>query len=607
MVARVRFVFSLLIFSGSLNASAQSSGVRAYVDRTQVPVNQAFTLSVEIEGGSSTTQADPELPDISRFARYLGSSTSQQLQIVNGQTSMTRTMQYRFQATREGTFQIGAVRVTIGDSDHRTDPIELEIVPAGTTPTPPQPGRNSGQADTGVGSEDLFLIATANKTTVYPNEPVIVEFKIYTRVQINSFSVTQPANTAGFWVEEYPLPNSPQTNIEIVNGRRYTVVTLRRMALFPTSAGRKTVDPMSIEAQVRVSRRSLDPFDDFFSGGSLFGRVVPQLVTSDPLSIDVLPLPTAEAPANFSGLVGRAQLSASVNKQRVETNEPVTLRLTISATGNVRSIPDPTVEFPADFEVYPPERNEQLDRTASNVSGTRTYDYLLVPRGPGERIIPPITLSYFDSETRSYRTLSTDPITLEVVGDPVAGPVATELGRSSVRTLREDIRFIHTSGPRLKRADRSIVGPAFWIVLLTPLAVLVGAYATKRHRDRIEGDVAYARKRRASRAARKRFAHSRARMDPTTQQEFFAETAKALLGFLGDGLNVAEAGVVRDDVHGQLRARSVRETTIAEYFACLDVCDRQRFSPSAADVQSMKQFLGRAERAMSDLERELDR
>ena len=215
-------------------------------------------------------------------------------------------------------------------------------------------------------------------------------------------------------------------------------------------------------------------------------------------------------------------------------------------------------------------------------------------------------LSYFDVERGVYETAATDPLTVEVTGDAVDVPVVAGR-RRGIQPLREDIRFIHIRQPSFRPIDRSLANsPGFWVVLLVPLAAVGGAVGVRRHRDRLRGDVAYARHRRASRVAKKRLARARSLAGPETQRNFYAETARALQGFLGDKLNISETGMVHDDVQKRLRGRGLSEDAIAAYFDCLAVCDRQRFAPSAADAGEMQGFLGRVERAMVGLDRGLE-
>jgi hypothetical protein len=601
-VARVAVWLVVISAAVTAPALAQDVSVRAYLDRNQVGINQLFVLNVEISG-TQEAESEPELPDLSTFATYLGSGTSTSMQMIGGRTTVSLTIQYRFQAAKEGAFEIGPVEVEAGGKTHRTEPLKITIT---TTPMPARPGARPEESIE-LEPEDLFVTAEVNRRTTYENEPVIVEYRIYTRVNVDSYSISRLPGTAGFWVEEFTESGSPRVERVVRDGVQYVTAPIRKVALFPTGPGKRTIEPLAIEAQVRVRRRSRDPFRDFF-GESLFGTRVPVGVASEPVDIEVLPLPAEGRPVDFSGFVGRLELSGSLDRAEAETNEAVTFRLRMKAEGNVRALSEPEIAFPADFEVYPPDVSENVDRSGNRVSGTKTFEYVLVPRAPGAKTIPTVELSYFDTSRRAYANAATKPLAVEVTGEAVEGPVVAGRARGGIEQLREDIRFIHIATPRFRRVDRSLfAAPGFWIVLLLPLLTVGGALGLRRHRDRLEGDVAYARHRRAGRMAKRRLADARSLRSAGTQREFYAEVGRALEGFLGDKLNLAEAGLITEEARAQLQARSVPAEAVDEYFACLGVCDRQRFAPSETSLDEMAAFLDRAARAMTRLNEELAR
>jgi hypothetical protein len=589
------------------SVSAQDISVRAYLSNSVVGLNQAFTLSVELSGAQQL-DANPVLPEMAEYAHFLNSSTSSQMNIVNNRMSVTYTVQYRFQAIREGSYTIPSFEVATGGQQYSTEPLNLEITAAPPPAGQATPGRATpGATESGISPEDLFLEATANKRSVFLGEPVIVEYRIYTRVNVSGYEITRQPSTAGFWSEEYPQPRSPAVTNTVRDGRQYAMATVKKMALFPTSAGTKTIDPMSMQAQVRV-QRSRGLFDDFFSGGSLFGRNVSQLITSAPVQVEVQPLPAGGRPSDFSGFVGDVDVSTSLDRTSTETNEAITFTVRVDGEGNIRTLPDPEIDFPGDFEVYPPETTEQVSRADTRVSGSKTYEYVLIPRAPGTRTIPSVRLNYFDPVAETYRTEVTAPIEVEVTGDATDGPGVVSRARGEIATLREDIRFIQIETPSFRSRDRSLFGSAgFWTLFLVPMVVVGSAFGARRFQVRLEGDVAYARRRRASRAASRRLSGARKLLGADTQLEFYAEVGSALQGFLGDKLNMAEAGLIRDDVAEVLRRASVSQDIIDAYFACLEHCDRQRFAPAEPDEEVMTEFLGRVEAAMSVLDRELSK
>lgn len=584
-------------------ALAQDIGARAFLSVPQVGVGRQFVLNVEVSG-TQQLDADPVLPDMEDFASFLSAGTSTSIQIVNGRTSMAITYQYRFQALTEGTFEIGPVSVTVGDEVVQTEPVTLVVSDA---PPPPDAGGDPADPGAAVGPDDLFLETRVSSDRAFENEPIIVEYQIFTRVPVQSYAIMTLPQATGFWMEELEQPTSPQAERVVRNGSEYLTATVRRVVLFPTGPGPKTLDPLSVEAQVRVRERSVfDPFSDIFGRSSLFDQRVPVVVASRPVTLEVLPLPSADRPRSFAGHVGTLGVAASVDRAAVETNEAVTLTVEYSGTGNLRTLAPPDIDFPVEFETFPPETSERISEGGGSLQGSRSFQYVLIPRVPGELTIPGVEVAYFDPASGQYGSARSRPLEITVTGDAAEGDAAGAVP-TAVETIRDEIRFIHVGTPRFRRVGLPVYTTGvFWLVLLLPLAAVGGAMVFRRHRDRLEGDVAYARVRRAGRMAKRRLARARglAGGDP---REFYAEVAGALQGLLADKLNIAEAGLVREEAGRMAARRGASPETLERLFACLDDCDRQRFAPVGADRESPERVLERAAGIMGDLARELSR
>jgi hypothetical protein len=512
--------------------------------------------------------------------------------MVNGRTSVTLTIQYRYQALQEGAFDIPAFGVVVGGQRRMTEPLRITVAP-----TAPAGGGETGSGE--VASQDLFVTAEATKTRVLDGEPFVVEYRIWTRVDVSSFNLTRLPEPEGFWVEDITPAGQPQVEQLTRDGVQYTTAIIRRIALVPTGSGARTLSPVGVEAQVRTGRR--DPFDDFFGRNSLFGAAtVPTAVLSNPLAISVAPLPPGR-PQPFSGMVGSLRLTAELDRDSVDANQAVTLTIRASGEGNIRAVPAPELGLPPDFEVFPPEVSETVRSFGPGLSGEKSFEYVVIPRAPGRRQLGPFTMSYYDPGAGAYRTATTDGLPLSVSGTSAGGgPVL--LSRGGVAQLREDIRFIHLGGT-LRPAGRSLfTTPGFWLFALFPLIGIAGTSAARRHRDLLEGDVAYARGRRASRVAKKRLSHARALAGGSDSRAFYAEVARALRGLVADRLNLAEAGLQAGDLEARLRRRGSDDATVAELLACLDHCDRQRFAPPTADADEEARFLERAGAVMSALD-----
>ncbi len=581
---------------------SQEVSARTFLTSAAVALNGQFVLNVEVRG-TQRMDADPDLPLMGSFGRYLGASSSTNMQMINGVTTVSLIVQYRYQAMEEGTFDIGPVRVQAGGQVLVTEPLTLTVSAAPPPPLPRQGAVPPAEEPSEQAPEDLFVVAEVSKRRVYENEPVVVQYRLFTRVNVSSYSVTQTGGNEGFWVEDVPQTQNAQVEQVVRDGVQYATAVLRHSVLFPTGPGTKTVEPMSVEARVRVQRRSRDPFQDFFNRSSLFGTDVPTLVTSEPVDIEVLPLPAEGRPESFTGLVGRLDVTASLDRTDMETNEAVTLSVRVTGEGNLRGLAAPTIGFSGDFEVFPPEISESIDRSGTRISGTRTYEYVLIPRTPGEKTVPAIEMSYFDTGSGRYSTTETEPLSLAVTGDAV---VIAPGVRTGVETLREDIRFIRIAPPRFAVADESIFdSPGFWIVTLLPLVAMLGTLGLRWHQDRLEGDVAFARGRRAGRVARKRLAQAQSLTSGGDVRGFYAEVERALRGFLADKLNVAEAGFMSDRAESELQKRGVSAEAVREYMECLEVCDRARFAPPGSSDEELQGFFERAAGAMTSVHEDL--
>jgi len=570
-------------------ARAQEPSARAFViPEGVVGVGRQFVVNVEVSG-AQTFEREPPAPDLSSFAQFLGSSTQSSVRMVNGRTSVSITIQYRFQALSEGTFTVPAVPVSVADRSLSTSPLELTI-----SASAPQ----GDDVVSAIGPDDLFITAEASTSSALVGEPVIVEYRIWTRLDVTRFGMARVPEPEGFWVEDLTRSGQPEVEQLMRDGRQYASAVIRRIALIPTSAGPRTVEPIGLEAEVRL-RGTRDPFESFFGRRSLFGGgAVTTTVLSNPLSIDVAPLPPGQ-PEPFTGVV-----EASLDRDSVDANGAATLTVRVTGEGNLRAVPPPVLDLPEDFEAFPPEIDESMRETASGLAGTKTFEYVLIARAPGRREIPPIRLGYFDRGSGEYGVALSDPLTLTVAGTVAEG--SAPFARGGVTQLREDIRFIRLGGLELRRSGGSVFGGAgFWMFFLLPLAATGGAFALRRHQDLLEGDVAYARGRRAGRVARRRLAEARRLAAEDDPRAFYGEVARALRGLIADRLNVAEAGLLTSELDASLGRAGVDDATRASLRDCLEHCDRQRFAPSGSGGEERSRILEQASELMVALDRRL--
>lgn len=603
-------LFGTAVMLGS--ASAQDASFGASVDKNPVAFGDQFTLTFVLNNAGMGGGKDMKLPDLGNFHIMSGPNQSTSMQFINGAVSSSVTYSYILQPKDMGKFTIGSATIDVGGKQLRTQPIALEVVKGAPRPKQQQP---QAAAPDDVGAQigdNLFLKATVDRTHVIQGEQINLTFKLYTRVSVSNYGVDKNPTMTGFWSEDVETPKNIALSNETVNGKQYRVGIIRKMALFPTQSGTLEIAPMEATTQVQIQSRSVDPFDAFFRDP--FGRTVNYKVKSEPLKIKVDPLPPG-APSAFKGAVGKFSMSCGVDKKTTKTNEPVTLKVTIAGTGNIKILEVPEIELPKDFEQYSPKVTDTINRQEGKISGSKTFEYLLIPRYPGRKTIKPVTFSYFDLTKHQYATLQSPQIELNVEqGTAVAPAVIAGGSREDVQLLSQDIRFIKVSQPSFSRPGQYVYRSGLFLALLVlPFVGLAGTLVFARQRQAEMLDAAGYRNRRALKVAQKGLKQaenllaSKVSGNSAQKLAFYSEVSRALHTYLGDKLNIQQADMSIETVLGELADRSVNGGIPTALRSLWETCEMARFAPMSMEAAAMQKTYDEARRLIVELERTLKR
>jgi hypothetical protein len=608
---RVVQTAGLLLILATLGM-AQEADFSASVDKNPVAVGDQFTLSFTLANAGMGGGKNLKLPDLLHFHILAGPNQSSSMQFVNGAVSSSVTYTYILQPKEIGKFTIAPATIEAGGKTLATKSIALEVVRSAV----PQKRQSAPPEDqTEQIGDNLFLRASISREHVVQGEQVDLVFKLYTRVTVVSMGIKKAPTYAGCWAEEIDLPKSIQVSNETVGGKQYRVGVIKRVALFPTQSGSLEISPMEVQTTVQIQNtRSRDPFDAFFRDP--FGRNVSYPLKSEAIRLKVDPLPPG-APADFRGAVGQFAMSTSLDKKTTRTNEPIGLKVVISGVGNIKLLEAPVVEFPPDFEQYSPKVSENLNQQGEKIAGSKTFEYLLLPRYPGLKIIKPVTFAFYDLSKREYVRLRSPQFEVNVEqGAATPQPLVAGSSREDVRLLSQDIRFIKTAPSAFHRPGDLLLGsPLFFGLVLLPLAGLAGTYAYTRQRQQAMADQVGYRNRRALRVARKGLRQAEyllkekggSQGTPSSAQRarFYAEMSRALWKYLGDKLNIPQADFSVGKAVEQLEDRSVDAGLVQALKTLLEGCDQARFAPTNLELSSMTKSYGEAERIIVELERTL--
>lgn len=537
--------------------------VAATVDRAVASVNDRIILTITVMGTMRQVPA-PKLPDLSDAFVVQSAGSSSNFSMVNGQVTSAKSWNYSLLPRSAGKFTIGAAEVEFGGTVYRTDPIQVEVVEG----TAPEPGRQGERAASGVrsGGREIFITTSVDKKQAYVDEQVTLSFKFYRRISLWEQPRYTPPELSGFWSEDLP---PQQEYYENVSGVRYQVTEIKT-ALFGTTPGKVTVGPAALE---------------YTEGGgfgffSAPGRA--RRLTTEPISVEVLPLPAGGKPTGFGGAVGSYRLKASLDPGTVPALQPATLRLTVTGTGNIRKLPAPRLPDLPDFKIYESGTTSDATHERGVVGGSKTYEYVLVPQSPGAKTIPALELAYFVPGAGEYRVADTGELTLQVT-EALPGAEEAAPPSAGISRLGTDIRYIREPAGLLAAAADPIYGRAWFLLLqLVPVLAVAGSWAGKRRHDRLAQDEGLARF--VGARARARRGLRQARGGAGDRVASCSIAARIVTDFIGDRLGVAARGMTLPDLEAAVRASGADDALVARVRDLLTQCDLGRFSGGASAV-----------------------
>lgn len=563
---------------------------------SQVIVGKPFQLTYSVNQRSKDLRA-PEMPDFDVLAGPY-TSTSSSTSFVNGKrtSSFSQTYTYTLMAQREGTFTIAPASIRVSGDEYTSNGVRITVLPADEQPQQSQQSTGAGAGghrqsqqsnhSGSVSSENLFIRTIVSKTRVHEQEAILLSYKLYfAGVDVAQFTNnTKIPEFTGFLKQDLEQ-GEIQTELEHYNGRNYQTATLYRTLLYPQHSGDIKIDPASFEAVLRVQTRAQvrSIFDDFFGTYTNVTRTV----SAPGVTIHVDALPGGK-PAGFSGGVGHFSLTPSISQTELQTNDAVTIRLNITGTGNMKLLKTPAIDWPEGFEPYDPKVTNNFKTTTAGVSGTKSIEYLAIPRASGDYTIPAVTFSYFDTNDDSYKTLTTPEYTIHVkkgANEQAGNAVVNNyVNKEDIKQLGSDIRYINTTLPTLRTKSASPVeygSMAFCMLYFVPLCVALLLFIIFRKQIKENADITRVRYKHANKVAQKRLKKAGKLLKDNQKEAFYEEIERAAWTYLSDRLSIPTADLNKDNIASILHGKGVSDDLIKEVNNVLSTAEFARYAPSS--------------------------
>jgi hypothetical protein len=576
----------LLLFTSGI-VVANDAQLTASLNRTKVGAGESVFITFSINTNGSDFKA-PAFPPELRIISGPNQSTS--MQWINGNMSQSISYSFGLLAQKEGKYTIKPATIKVNGKTIQSNEVILEVVKGASQQQQAQQ-QNTYQHQYGQPqqeqasqediSKNLFVRVSVDKSKAYVGEQIVVNFKLYQRVNLVNLGFNKLPSLNGFWSEviDDHAGGNVQFHSEVLDGVAYNVAEIRKLVLFPQRAGKLEIDALSLDCVVRSrgNRRSQSIFDQFF--GTY--EDAKYTVSSKPMKIEVLALPEKNKPSDFNGAVGKFSIESRIDKEKVKAHEALNITLSISGKGNIHLMETPKPSFPEDMEFYDPKITDKTSISAAGASGTRSFEYLIIPRHAGKFSIEPFSFSYFDPSTGTYQKLTTGAFDIEVEkSDREDITVMTGRQKEDIKVIGSDIRHIQTVLPIFSVSGDFFFGSGWFYTLLTmPFLLFIGFLIYWKKQQEIMGNSILVRSMKANKMAEKRLANAKKYMEGNKKKEFYEEIFRALYGYVSDKLNIPVADLNKENISENLNNRNASQDLINKLNNTLSLCEMARFAP----------------------------
>lgn len=566
-----KFWLTFLVSTIATFSLAQTS-FTTKVSATKVGVDDSFNVTY-----TSNKKGSFIAPKFTDFRVLGGPSTGQSsnISIVNGSMTQTTSYSYTYTITpnKIGTFNVPGAQIKVDNATFESKPVQVTVVKESQAQQRQQrrsifddffddPRMQPQQQ--AFDEKSFFNRITLSKSKAYVGEPIVVTYKIYSRghsIQLEDYDF--PTHE-GFWTENIKLPEQITPTNEVIDGLQYQVFTLRKEVLFPQDAGTKTLKPFSVTA--RLDR-------------SFFGNGIQKKITSTSPQVTIENLPQG-APNSFKNQVGDYTFNATVSNDTVKVNEPIDLKITIKGQGNLKQLNEFNIEFPSDLEAYDPEIKNNLSINGSGVSGTKGFNYLVIPRHSGTFEFGPLEFSYFDLSTKTYKTLTSKKFKITVLKEDgsVDNTNTLSANKTEVELLNKDISYIEKDTNLKAKGTYFFNSFGYYSLIALMIGLFIAFFFIHKKMEENNKDTEANRVRKANKHLVKRLAVAKGFLDNNDASKFYDETLSALYSYINDKLLIETSQLSKPNIKDKLLSNSVTESSANKFIEVLETCEMSRFA-----------------------------
>lgn len=586
------FLLSLIILCITVSRADEPVRFTASAP-SAVILDRPFQLTYSVNASGRELRA----PEMNHFDVLAGpfESTSQSMQIINGRSTTSYSVSYTYtlQAQKVGTYTIPSASIVVNGQKYTSNGLSIKVLPADANNSGQSGGggasRSQGSAGAGsqsISNENCFIRTNVSKANLYEQEAVVVTYKLYTLVDVVQCANKKMPDFSGFMKQDIEQPQNKQFAYENYNGKNYGTVVLYSVLLYPQHAGTIEIPKANFEAVIRVQNRAQvrSIFDDFFDSYSNVSKNL--IAPATKIVVNALP---ANKPASFSGTVGHFNMNANISATQAKSNDAITIKINIAGAGNMKLIKNPTIKFPDGFETYDPKVVNNFKTSGSGVAGSKSIEYMFIPRHSGNFDIPSAEFSYFDTESKTYKVLRTPVYKLQIAkgeGGESTPVVSNYVDKEDVKQIGKDIRYIVTGNIIMKKEQVPLFGTLIcWLMYLIPLIIALALFVFFRKQVIENANVSLVKNKRANKIAQKRLKLAQKLLHEGNKDKFYEEVLKAVWTYLSDKLSIPVASLTKEKIESELSERGVDVNVINQFVQILNTCEFARYAPNTGQQE----------------------
>jgi hypothetical protein len=579
----------LLLFGSSLMAQVQ---FEAKVSKNSLGINER--LRIEFTMNADGDNFVPPPFESSGFRVVGGPSQSVSQSWVNGKSSFNKSYIYILLPTQKGQLTIKQASIEINGQIYKTSPVKINVTNAVELPKDPN------EAPAISADDNIYLIADISKANPYLNEPITVVYKLYFsyNIGISNWRELNKPKYNDFWSQNIDIKQLKAED-GMFKGERYRYVVLRKTVLYPQKSGKLEIEPLSldIDCQVPTNRKN-------FWGQPLMVEDSKR-VSAGSKVINVRPLPEAGKPEDFSGAVGRFDFQVKPSKTTLKNGESMDLNVSVVGTGNLKLFTLPKPVLPSALEIYDPVHDENVSTPLTGMSGRISDKYTIIPQYKGNYQIKPMRFSYFDLNSGRYKTISSEPITINVLDGPSVASAEkanpNEVAKTKVEVSKTFAYNKQKTTLKSMEKEDFLGSGLFYSLVFLPFLAIPLLIVGKRRKEASDNDVVGNKIKKSNALARKYLGDAKKHLG--NKEPFYIALEKAMHNFLKAKLNIETSEMSKEKISEILQSRSAQAETISEFIALTENCEFARYAPSSETA--IQQDYDKAVTIISALEKQI--